>query len=324
MKNYNKIIIMFVMLLSIIGFGTIQNGTIANAATVGQQLKSPENGWQRIDDNDSKFMREDSGWSNASDAGRYKGNIWNSKSSGAKITFAFYGTKIRIIGAYFTNADPSRYITIDSESTTYTENGSVLYQAIVYEKTGLPLGVHTVTISGSTNFSLWLDAIDIDKDGYLLSPSIDIDESSVDLKLSDTEQLTVTTTPAGAEVVWSSSDESVATVENGKVTAHKEGSCTITATTTDENNLSDTCEVTVTKDVEPQPPTDPQGDGTLFIELVDGNIKSYDVTGDEIEGFIDWYKNRDLDDSESPIYKFNKGDYKDYVVHDKIDWFEVR
>lgn len=103
-------------------------------------------------------------------------------------------------------------------------------------------------------------------------------------------------------------------------TAVSEGTCTITATTDD--GLTATCEVTVT--AEETEPTDITGDGTLFIELVDGNIKIYDVTSDEIKDFIDWYENRDLDESESPFYKFTKGDYKDYVIHSQIDWFEVR
>ena len=61
-------------------------------------------------------------------------------------------------------------------------------------------------------------------------------------------QLTATISPSNASnpaVVWSSSDETVATVdENGLVTAIAEGTATISATTV-ENNLVDTCVVTV-------------------------------------------------------------------------------
>ncbi|NYC75471.1 uncharacterized protein YjdB [Clostridium beijerinckii] len=127
-------------------------------------------------------------------------------------------------------------------------------------------------------------------------------------------------------MTWKSSDESVATVdENGNVTGVKEGQVTITATINDGSNASATCTVNVIpKSTEPTEPQDPTGDGTLFIELVDGNIKSYDVSSQEVTNFINWYKNRDLDDSQLPVYKFKKGNYTDYVVHDKIDWFEVR
>jgi uncharacterized protein YjdB len=49
-------------------------------------------------------------------------------------------------------------------------------------------------------------------------------------------------------LAWSSSDESVATVDaNGLVTALKVGNATITVATTDGSNLTATCEVKVDK-----------------------------------------------------------------------------
>lgn len=57
MKNYfKKFSIMLIMLLAVLGIGTIQNGNVANAATVGQQLTQPEDGWKRYDDTDSKIQ----------------------------------------------------------------------------------------------------------------------------------------------------------------------------------------------------------------------------------------------------------------------------
>lgn len=53
--------------------------------------------------------------------------------------------------------------------------------------------------------------------------------------------------PSNPTLVWSSSAETVARVnESGEVTPTGEGSCVITATTTDGTNLSATCQVTVT------------------------------------------------------------------------------
>ncbi len=61
--------------------------------------------------------------------------------------------------------------------------------------------------------------------------------------------LVATATPSNANnknVTWSSSDESVATVNNsGKVTSQGLGTAVITATTADGSNLSDSCLVTV-------------------------------------------------------------------------------
>ena len=47
-------------------------------------------------------------------------------------------------------------------------------------------------------------------------------------------------------ITWSSSDESVATVENGVITTVAPGTTTITATANDGSNVSATCELTVT------------------------------------------------------------------------------
>ena len=81
-----------------------------------------------------------------------------------------------------------------------------------------------------------------------LIESITLDITTATLKVNESVTLTATLLPETAtvkEVVWSSSDESVATVENGIVTTIAVGNATITATTTDGSNLSATCQVTV-------------------------------------------------------------------------------
>ena len=78
--------------------------------------------------------------------------------------------------------------------------------------------------------------------------SITLDNTSVSLEINETVTLLATILPETAtnkEVVWTSSDESIATVEKGIVTALKVGVATITATTTDGTDLSSSCEVTV-------------------------------------------------------------------------------
>ncbi len=136
--------------------------------------------------------------------------------------------------------------------------------------------------------------------------------------MSDDTTKDVTNESSG--ILYKSSDESIATVDsNGKVTAVGAG----TATTTDGSNLSATCTVNITRGRDPQPPVNPD-DVNLYIELVDGQIKQYSVSQDEINKFENWFENRDKDHSLSATYKFTKGTYTDYVVHDKIDWFEVR
>lgn len=82
--------------------------------------------------------------------------------------------------------------------------------------------------------------------------AITLDKTEISIKEGSSYSLTATITPSDATnktVIWSSSDESVATVINGKVTGVSEGTATITATTSDGNHTA-ICKVTVTeKDV---------------------------------------------------------------------------
>lgn len=75
---------------------------------------------------------------------------------------------------------------------------------------------------------------------------ISISESSITLEEGQGTQLTSTVEPdeASQYLIWESSDNNVATVENGWVDAVKAGTCTVTARV---GNLSASCEVTVTE-----------------------------------------------------------------------------
>ena len=75
-----------------------------------------------------------------------------------------------------------------------------------------------------------------------------LDETTLTIADGDTETLTATTWPSGGTVSWSSSNESVATVADGVVTAVDPGSCFITATTTYQGyTYTAECAVTVTE-----------------------------------------------------------------------------
>lgn len=75
--------------------------------------------------------------------------------------------------------------------------------------------------------------------------SISLNKSELTLNKGDFETLTATVTPDDAtdKVVWSTSDEAVATVSDGKITAVAAGTATITATA---GAKTATCAVTVT------------------------------------------------------------------------------
>lgn len=82
---------------------------------------------------------------------------------------------------------------------------------------------------------------------------ISLSSSSLSLQEGNTETLTATVTPENAtntSVTWSTSDEQVATVAEGVVTAVAEGTAIITAKTND-GGFEATCTVTVTKEIPP-------------------------------------------------------------------------
>ncbi|WP_459480454.1 Ig-like domain-containing protein [Clostridium saccharoperbutylacetonicum] len=102
-----------------------------------------------------------------------------------------------------------------------------------------PIYVHIRTIDNAGNAS------ETTHYEYKYITSLNLDKSSLNLNTGDTQNLIATTTPAGMQVAWTSSDPSIATVDsNGNVTGVKEGQATITAKTV-QGNLSATCIVTV-------------------------------------------------------------------------------
>lgn len=80
--------------------------------------------------------------------------------------------------------------------------------------------------------------------------SITLDKTSLSMQVGDTETLTATIKPEDATdktIVWTSSDEAVVSVSNGKITALKSGKATITAKS---GTCSAECMVTVSVNTE--------------------------------------------------------------------------
>lgn len=95
------------------------------------------------------------------------------------------------------------------------------------------------------------DLVLIDGEMYLVervqAEKITIDPKELKMEVGEKETLTATLTPEDTTVpiTWTSSNEKIATVDNGIVTAKKAGKATITATI--PNGESASCEVTVTE-----------------------------------------------------------------------------
>ncbi len=108
-------------------------------------------------------------------------------------------------------------------------------------------GGHKTSSGGSTNKTVSVKSVELDK-------------TTLELKEGESQQLVATITPSNAtnkDVTWTSSDETIATVdENGNVTAVKAGEATITVTTANRNRKA-TCAVTVTAQEKPEPKPEP-------------------------------------------------------------------
>ncbi|NRT34562.1 putative repeat protein (TIGR01451 family) [Clostridium beijerinckii] len=267
MKNYfKKFSIMFVISLIFVGIGMAQGGSMANAATLGQQLTSPESGWKRINNNNVNITYPASIGTDY-DSQSYGGDAYGIPANN-EIKFNIISDKIRIINYVFGYNQFT--LTIDGKVENVSGPGVRGYQRLDYEKTGLSNAEHSVTIKNNNGGFLWIDAIDINSIGEIkpyneIHSSIFLNKSTDNLQVGQTDNLVATTTPAGAQVTWKSSDESIAAVDStGKVTGLKEGQATITATTAD--GLTATCVVTViAKTAEP---TNPDPDPTDSEKIV--------------------------------------------------------
>ena len=106
------------------------------------------------------------------------------------------------------------------------------------------------------------------KDGEVFVPieSIALSQTAATMTEGDEITLTATITPDNATnkvLTWQSSQPSVATVDNGKVTAIKAGNTTITATATDGSEKTANCSIIVNAKISEVTPDTPVGTEVL-------------------------------------------------------------
>lgn len=312
------------------------NNTPENSAKIGNQLLHPEKGWKRFDDTDNNISYIGD-WRDIDNINHYNNSCKSCSPNGKlnKIKFNFTGNKIRIISYTDTNKLTDVKIIIDNIENQFSQyKDNVQFQTLCYEENKLKYAEHSVEIYTneiSTTESLTLDAIDIDENGGLkpynpcINLGLSLNKTSLNLNVGQSESLIATVTPDNAtnkKVVWSSSDENIAKVDqNGMVTAVTTGSAIITATI-EGTDISASCTVNVNKEVS-------NGRAILNVTLTNGTIKEYDLSMAEINDFITWYNGR-AEGKGNITYCINKNanikpfnSRKDYLVFDKIYSFEV-
>ena len=116
--------------------------------------------------------------------------------------------------------------------------------------TGLAEGTEEITVKTSDGNKTDTCTITVQNNGggnTVAVTGVQLDKSTATMKVGDTLKLNATVAPDNAtnkNVSWRSSDETIATVNNGTITAVKEGTAEITVTTEDGNKTAK-CTVTV-------------------------------------------------------------------------------
>ena len=125
--------------------------------------------------------------------------------------------------------------------------------------TGTPTaaGTYSFTVTATNDYGSDSKefTLTIDQQGTIHVTSVTLNKSETTLTVGGTETLTATITPSTAtnqNVMWTSDNEAVATVDNGVVSAVGSGTAIITVTTAD-GNYTAVCTVSVTPYIPPVP-----------------------------------------------------------------------
>lgn len=132
---------------------------------------------------------------------------------------------------------------VAASGSTVTWKSSNTAVATVSNGTVKGIKAGTATITATANGVSTTSTVTVKE------PTLKLSKTSATIYTKGEKNITLTATVngvsvAGSDVSWSTSDKSVATVENGKVTAVAVGTATITAKA---NGVSKTCQITVKK-----------------------------------------------------------------------------
>ena len=206
----------------------------------------------KIDDRDSR-IEYSSGWGNwGPQEGQYEKTEKYSNTVGDTAELYFYGTGVRVIG--MKNTDCRTFdLYVDGElkkKDVSTTSSTCQRQQVLTEVTGLDKGIHKVKLVVKQG-KISLDAFEFDAAVEATGLQI-TGADSLNMNASKTLQLEAVYTPegaAGAGVAWSVDKQEVATIDaNGLLTAVKAGTVVVTATDKENEKLTATKTITITKE----------------------------------------------------------------------------
>ncbi len=217
------------------------------------------------------------------------------------VTWTFTFTDSEVIFDYRNTVSDTPTKVQYRDPYTYTET-TVSFTLHVWSGIAFVL---TGTLNGS---SLVFDDTGTQNMDFTMYPftdvtSITLNQTSINLGIGESRTLIATVTPANATyktVIWRTSDDNVATVSSGVVTAVAEGTCTITAMAGDKTA---TCTVTVT-----QPGSGPEAvDLGLSVKWASFNLGA--TKPEDYGEYFAWGETQPKENYIWSTYKWCNGDY---------------
>lgn len=285
-------------------------------ATLGDKLAQPEAGWKRYYNTEQGFAYTGTWNENGTD-------YHSSTNINARVSFAFYGQQLRIIGSMNTVDSTNIQVDIDGVKYSYSDYASsLLTSRLVFEKTNLEMGSHSVSVTnlvGGKYFTF--SAIDIDSNGYLIGAA----------------NLVASAGNAEVNLSWNAIDGAVG--YNVKRSNTKGGPYTTIASGVTDTNYVDTA---VTNGVtyyyvvtaitgtgesakSNEAAATPEGNNLFRITLSDSSEREYQVNTTGVNNFIEWF-NRAIG-TENSYYSFAKmvgmQSSTEFLAYDKIISFKT-